>query len=74
MTDEKDVFSEPTQVNTMYVSGVKLTLEGVNIVVTSWQDIEGERRVVWRSLVPIKTAQDVYRQLAFLLGKADADR
>ena len=23
------------------------------------------RRVVWRSLVPIKTAQDVYRQLAF---------
>ena len=48
MTDEKDVFSEPTQVNTMYVSGVKLTLEGVNIVVTSWQDIEGERRVVWR--------------------------
>jgi hypothetical protein len=31
----------------------------------------------WRSsglepLVPIKTAQDVYRQLAFLLGKADA--
>jgi len=25
-----------------------------------------------RSLVPIKTAQDVYRQLAFLLGKADA--
>ena len=44
----------------------------MNIVVTSWQDIEGERRVVWRSLVPIKTAQDVYHQLAFLLGKADA--
>jgi hypothetical protein len=43
MTDEKDVFSEPTQVNTMYVSGVKLTLEGVNIVVTSWQDVEGSR-------------------------------
>jgi hypothetical protein len=36
------------------------------------QDIEGERRVVWRSLVLLKTSQDVYRQLAFLLGKADA--
>jgi hypothetical protein len=37
--------------------------------VTSWQDIEGERRVVWRSLVPLKIAQNAYRQLAFLLGK-----
>jgi hypothetical protein len=68
MTDEKEVLSEPTQINTMYVSGVKLTLEGLNIVVTSWQDIEGERRVVWHSLVPIKTAQDVYHQLALPAG------
>ena len=60
---EKDVLSEPSQVNTMYVSGVKLTLEGLNIVVARHRG-----RAPCR-LVPLKTAQDVYRQLAFLLGK-----
>jgi hypothetical protein len=74
MTDEKDVLNEPALINTIYVTDVELDMEDTNIIVTSTQAHRGERRVVWRSVVPIRTAQKVYQRLAFLLGKPDADR
>ena len=74
MTDEKEVMLEPDLINTIYVTDVELDMEDTNIIVTSTQAHRGERRVVWRSVVPIRTAQQVYRRLGFLLGKSDADR
>ena len=74
MTDEKGLMLEPDLVTTIYVTDVELDMEDTNIIVTSIQAHHGERRVVWRSVVPIRTAQKVYQRLAFLLGKPDAER